>query len=287
MAVSRHRGHRLLIVVFLWCAGLATVVPAGVDAAPGAREPHFFFAQITDTHWGAGDTVALTRTAVAMMNRLPVKLEFVVHTGDMLADRIGDERTVREGLDAMKSIKAPVYYVPGNHDILAVDAERTAKLFTQYFGPVNGRLEVKGVVCLFVCTESLDGDTRNLGRIQREWVEGQLKGMGGRPVLMFMHKPPVRDMLTEGSPSDWQKDDYHPQWKRLFDEHPEIKAVVAGHLHRDELHWIGSVPIHVASSLAPFWDRQPSFRLYEYRNGRLGYWTIYLNRTVSKKRPAK
>ena len=91
------------------------------------------------------------------------------------------------------------------------------------------------------------------------------------------------DLLAEGDASAWNRESYHPRWARLFNEQPEIKAVVAGHLHRDELHWIGSVPIYVASSLARFWDRQPSFRLYEYRDGKLGYWTIYLKRTPSKK----
>lgn len=278
----RCHDRTLLLVTVLWCMGLLAITPGCARAGQDAGPRHFFFAQITDTHWGAGDTLDLTRTAVAMINKLPVPLEFVVHTGDVLADKIGDDRMVREGLEVMKGVKAPVYYLPGNHDILKDDSINTARLFERYFGARNGRIEVRGVVCLFVCTELQEGDTRTPGHVQREWVEDKLKEAGKRPVLIFMHKPPIQDLLAEGHAEAWDKGNYHPRWAQLFNEHPEIKAVVAGHLHRDELHWIESVPVYVGSSLAPFWDRQPSFRLYEYRDGRLSYWTIYLDRSTSK-----
>jgi 3',5'-cyclic AMP phosphodiesterase CpdA len=271
----------ILLATVLWCVGLLAMVPG---CARAERDERFFFVQITDTHWGAGDTLSLTRSAVAMINKLPVPIEFVVHTGDVLADRIGDERMVRDGLEAMKALKAPVYYLPGNHDVLKDDYKKSARLFEQYFGALNGRIEVKGVACLFVCTEWPQGDTRSPGHAQREWVEDQLREVGNRPALVFMHKPPIQDILNETHAEDWEKENYHPRWAQLFDEHPGIKALVAGHFHRDELHWIRSVPVYVASSLAPFWDRQPSFRLYEYRDGRLSYWTIYLDRSASKRK---
>ncbi|MEI6148749.1 MAG: metallophosphoesterase [bacterium] len=282
--MRRPKGRiRLSWITVLWCVVLTAIGPGCARAERESAPVHFFFVQITDTHWGAGDSVSLTRTAAAMVNQLPVPIEFVVHTGDVLADRIGDAGIVAEGLEAMKAIKVPVYYIPGNHDILADDGDNTARLFGQYFGALKSRVEIKGVICLFVNTEPLKGDTGSPGQVQRKWVESQLREAGGRPVLIFMHRPPVQDLLAEGDASAWNRESYHPRWARLFIEQPEIKAVVAGHLHRDELHWIGSVPIYVASSLARFWDRQPSFRLYEYRDGKLGYWTIYLKRTPSKK----
>lgn len=259
----------LLAVVIL-------IASAWLPAAAETGDVRFFFVQITDTHWGVRDHLSVTRAAVARVNELPVDVEFVVHTGDVLADKIGDERTVKEGLEAMKALKAPVYYVPGNHDITPNDSERTAGLFRQYFGAVNGRIEVKGVLCLFVCTETIGVDTRSPGHAQREWVEDQLKGWKGRPTLLFMHKPPIQDLVSGASREDWMKDGYHPRWGRLFEEHPGILAIFAGHLHRDEMRRIGNVPIFVASALAGFWDRQPSFRLYEYRNGNFQYWTYYL-----------
>jgi UDP-2,3-diacylglucosamine pyrophosphatase LpxH len=55
-----------------------------------------------------------------------------------------------------------------------------------------------------------------------------------------------------------------------------VKGVLSGHFHRDELHWLGKVPVFVSAPVADYWGRQGSFRLYEYRDGRLSYRTIYL-----------
>ena len=45
------------------------------------------------------------------------------------------------------------------------------------------------------------------------------------------------------------------------------------------------VPVYVSAALARFWDRQPSFRLYQYQGGRINYWTLYPER--SKDRAAR
>jgi UDP-2,3-diacylglucosamine pyrophosphatase LpxH len=65
------------------------------------------------------------------------------------------------------------------------------------------------------------------------------------------------------------------QWERLVNS-ANVKGVIAGHFHRAEQHWVGDVPLYVAPSVAGFWGRQGSYRIYEYRNGRLAYRTQYL-----------
>lgn len=259
-------------------AVLAAILLAGMArAAEEARVAGggFYFAQITDTHWAAKGTVGLTRKAVAAINKLPVDVEFVVHTGDIFADSIRDEGVVREGLQAMRALKAPVYYVPGNHDLLEGAREETERLFRKHFGDVAGKVEIRGVLCLFLCTELAGDDDRAAGQVQREWILEQVGRGERRPVLIFLHRPPVADRLAATTRAEWGEE-FHPRWARLFESRPQIKALVSGHLHRDELHWIGAVPVYVASSLAPFWERQPSVRLYKYENGKLTYWTIYL-----------
>ncbi len=241
-------------------------------AAPPTR---FYFVQISDTHWGARDGVTLTRRAADAINELPWKIEFVVHTGDMCADVIGDAATVRAGLEAMRRIKAPVYYVPGNHDITNADPEGTSALYQRYFGPLSRRLTVRGVTCLFFYNGPLaDGFPVN-GYDPMTWLETQLEQAGDRPVLVFQHAPSVGAMLDKPDAAEWSEATRRA-WDALLRRHGSIKAVVAGHVHRDELHWEGQIPVYVCSSVARFWDRQPSFRVYEYRDGRLGYWTKYL-----------
>ncbi|MFZ4779741.1 MAG: metallophosphoesterase family protein, partial [Terrimicrobiaceae bacterium] len=96
------------LMVFVYCIGCRA-------EAPGKG---WFFVQISDTHWGARDGVSMTQRAAEMINALPVKVEFVVITGDVCSDSILKETVVKEGLEALKGLKAPLYYVPGNHDIV-------------------------------------------------------------------------------------------------------------------------------------------------------------------------
>ncbi len=240
----------------------------------------FYFIQLTDAHWGARDGVTQTRQAVAMINALPVKVEFVAVTGDIFSDSIRREDVREDGLDAMKGLKVPVYYLPGNHDLMPSDMARTTGLFEKYFGPLTRKVEVCGVTCLFSCTEMREGETRHPGEVERDWVEKMLEGSGAvKPVLLFMHRPPLHDMLN-GSDGEVSWDNpYDTRWEELFVRHPEIKAVFAGHFHRDVMTWIGSVPVYVSAALARFWDRQPSFRLYQYQGGRINYWTLYPERS--------
>ena len=257
----------------LVCLGLF-VACTGYGAEASSKK--WFFVQLSDTHWGARDGVSLTRRAVETINALPVKVEFVVLTGDLFSDSIGRDEVVSDGLAAMKPLKVPVYYIPGNHDITKADTLRTRKIFEGRFGPLNRSVDVQGVRCLFMCTEMREGETRNPGQVERIWLEEQMGANKGRkPVLVFMHRPPIRDMINGSDGVVSWDDQYDPRWDRLFDEHPEIKAVIAGHLHRDELCWSSGVPVFVSSALARFWDRQPSFRLYEYKDWRMNYWTLY------------
>ncbi len=255
--------------------GLALGVVLWSLAVSGAPPAHFYFVQITDTHWGARDGVSLTRKVAEAINQLPHRIEFVVHTGDLFADSLGDPAVVRESLKAMKAIKVPVFYVPGNHDILPADEETMAALYRRHFGALSSRTDVQGVVCLFFYSEPLIGRFSVSGYDPLAWLETQFKQAGGKPVILFQHAPSVGSFLDSGDPAETEPDSYRA-WETLVRRYPALRAVIAGHVHRDELHWLGGVPIYVSAPVARFWDRQPSFRVYDYWDGKLGYTTIYL-----------
>lgn len=268
---------RILIVIV--SVGFAPV--AGAKDAGQAPGRPWFFVQMTDTHWGAKDGMAMTRSAVSMINRLPVKVEFVAVTGDLFADSILKEAVVREGVEVLKALKAPVYCIPGNHDLLKGDYTRTRAVFEKNFGPVQQKLVTKGVVCLFLCTELPDEEKRSFWQVTRTDIAKMLVDTTD-PVLIFMHRPPVVDLLGgDGDMQEWGAAS-DSRWERLFENYPSIKGVFAGHFHRDEMIWIGTVPVYVAPALARFWDRQPAFRLYEYKDGRINYWTLYPERPPRK-----
>jgi hypothetical protein len=54
--------------------------------------------------------------------------------------------------------------------------------------------------------------------------------------------------------------------------------VIAGHFHRNARveHADGGPPTVIASSLAAFWDRQASYRVYSYEDGCLSYQDAYI-----------
>jgi Icc-related predicted phosphoesterase len=233
---------------------------------------------MSDTHWGAKDGIAMTRSAVALINRLPVKVEFVAITGDLFADSIRNQEVVPESVDVLKGLKVPVYCVPGNHDIRQEDFNGDKLIFQKYFGPIEQKVTVEGVVCLFLCSEMQRDEPRSAWQTERA-VIGEMIGASKDPVLIFMHRPPLRDLLgNEGKAAEQWGEVSDPAWARFLSKHPSVKGVFAGHFHRDETIWIGDVPVFVAPAVARFWDRQPSFRLYEYKDGHINYWTLYPER---------
>jgi 3',5'-cyclic AMP phosphodiesterase CpdA len=191
-----------------------------------------------------------------------------------VADQM-DQTNVVPDFSEFARLKAPVHYIPGNHDILDKRHASTLNAYTNRFGPACSRAEYGGVVFLFVDVRPDPGSASGTHPDPLDWLEKQLGTTGTGPVLIFQHYPGVDDFYRNRIHSAWRDDARRRRWIRLVNS-PGVKAVVAGHFHRDELHWLERVPLYVAQPIARFWGRQPSFRVYEYRNGRLGYRTVYL-----------
>lgn len=81
-----------------------------------------YFVQISDTH--IGPTAEYTRSGhlslpcaervVEIINTLPKRPDFVVHTGDVVTDP--DPDSYRLAAETFARLEAPIYYVNGNHD---------------------------------------------------------------------------------------------------------------------------------------------------------------------------
>ena len=108
---------------------------------------------------------------------------------------------------------------------------------------------------------------------QRE-LEKYLKKSNGKPVIVFHHAPSVDDFYNNKLHTSWEKE-IRGKWVKVINAY-NVKAVIAGHFHRDEHHWLGNVPLYVSSSIAGYRGRQASFRIYEYSKGKIGYRTQYI-----------
>ena len=237
-------------------------------------ETHFYFVQITDTHFGDGDHMERTIAAVKRINNLPMPIQCVVHTGDITTNKLDDNDVLNAVLAVFKKIKVPIHYVPGNHDILPQKITTTHQAYVENFGSLISQAEYEKVIFLFVYTEPLRKSFTIKNYHPLKQLEEYLDKAGGKPVIIFHHAPSVDDFYQNKMHKSWETDSQE-KWIHLLNSH-NVKAVIAGHFHRDEHHWLGKIPLYISSPIAGYWGRQATFRIYEFRNGRLGYRTQYI-----------
>lgn len=259
-----------------WFAGFVLVLLLATGCSHlQATDDTLRFVQITDTHFGKFDHNERTKKAVDMINSLPVDISCVVLTGDIMSDNyMTNGAEIDKGLEILGRLKAPLHILPGNHDIKRRTHDAHAKIYRERFGEFLAEKEYNGVVFLFVYTEPLAHafDAEEFQPLEE--LEAALKRAGNKPVLVFHHTPSVTDFYNNGTHRGWHKD-IRDQWVELLN-HYKVKAVIAGHFHRDEHHWLGEVPLYVSSSIAGFWGRQATYRIYEYRDGKISYRTQYI-----------
>jgi len=150
---------------------------------PRAAIADFSFLHITDAH------VASARNAGALksfVEALPASggPAFIVHTGDVT--ELGTEQEFAAYRDATIGSPAPIYAVPGNHDVRWAPTGKEE--FTRFCGPLFRSFDHGG--CHFVLLDStvvlehwghFDGG-------QLSWLRGDLRKLRkGTPVFVFFH----------------------------------------------------------------------------------------------------
>jgi len=233
------------------------------------------FVQITDSHFGADNNLEQGRRVVELINQLPMPVAFVVHTGDILADLILKPEVVDQALKVLDDLMPPLFSIPGNHDLPKTDTDQALAVFRERFGPLVQVEDFGGVVAIFLYVEPAARSWPVIaGYDPLAELEKALDQAGDRPVLLFQHSPPVggffRNMLNSGWPPESLQ-----RWEQLVTSH-RVKGGFTGHFHKDELHWVGDVPIFVAPPISQSWGRQTSLRVYEYQDGKISYRTLYV-----------
>ena len=261
----------LIIILLVFC--FPAYSPGAVGEGP-VSSTHFYFVQITDTHWGDRDNLERTKTIVEMINDLPMPIACVVHTGDISNRSIEDESLVSEGKKILQKLKMPVHFIPGNKDILWYRYKETQTAFQKHFGELVSEKEYHGVVFLMVCTEPLERGMTVKGFDPLLETKAALDRAGDKPVIVFHHRPSVRDFYRNSMHRGWS-DEIRNRWKPLLNAY-NVKAILTGHFHRDEHHWVGDVPLYVSPPVSGKRGRQATFRIYEYTDGKIGYRTQYV-----------
>src|SRR6185369_6482569 len=122
--------------LFAFDGGIGSSI--GLDAALAAPRRQsvapFTFAQISDSHIGFNkppnaDARATFREAIAKVKTLPQRPEFVIHTGDV--SQLSRDEEFDDADQMLKELGLPVFFVPGEHDMLDPDG---GKAFLNRFG---------------------------------------------------------------------------------------------------------------------------------------------------------
>ncbi len=232
----------------------------------------FYFVQISDTHWGKGDNLSQTAKVVKAINELPFEIKCVVHTGDITEEALGNQVVLDSGLAIMETLTMPVHYVSGNNDVTGDDT--TLVQFRKHFGELISVNEYQGVLMVSITTEPLRSGDSLGSYFPMVELEKVLKESSGKPVIIAHHGACVDDFYANKMHTSWDSK-IRDQWIELLNNY-KVTAVLAGHFHRDEMHWLGSVPLYICASVDESWGRQSSFKLFQYEYGKLSYRTQYI-----------
>jgi Icc protein len=171
-------------------------------------------AQLSDPHIRLDEPVSQAAFAAAVarvltLNPLPAA---VLVTGDIANS--GDPAEHARALELLAPLPMPVHRLAGNHDLLG---ERL-----RYTADAHG-------VRIIACDTSIPG--RDDGTLEVDWLAERLAEDRETPTLVAMHHPPLLTGLG------WLDEIGHTPEHRaalaaLLAEAPNVKRVVAGHVHR-------------------------------------------------------
>jgi 3',5'-cyclic-AMP phosphodiesterase len=238
--------------LFTLSGGLASSISLDQAMAAPTKAQGFTFLQISDSHVGFNkpanpDARATYQEAVSKILALPVKPDFILHTGDIT--QLSKDQEFDDAEQIIKQTGLPVFHVPGEHDMLDEDA---GKAYLDRFGKgTKGAgwysFDHKGVhfVALINVVNLKAGGMGNLGGDQLEWLEKDLAGRpSSQPIVVFAHIP----LWTVYADWGWGTDDATQALSYL--KRFGSVTVLNGHIHQITQKAEGNIAFHTARSTA-------------------------------------
>ena len=241
--------------VFAFNGGVGSSI--GLDSAIAApllktRTAPFTFVQVSDSHIGFNkppnsDARATFREAIAKVKALPQRPDFMIHTGDV--SQLSRDDEFDDADQIVKEAGLPVFFVPGEHDMLDPDG---GKAFLNRFGKNSlgagwYSFDHRGVhfVALVNVADLKPGGMGNLGAEQLKWLKADLAGRSSStPIVVFAHIP----LWTVYADWGWGTDDAAEALK-LLARFGSV-TVLNGHIHQITQKVEGRIAFHTARSTA-------------------------------------
>jgi plastocyanin len=210
------------------------------------------FVQISDSHIGfnkpANENVTGTlEEAVARINALSERPEFLIHTGDISHLSRREEFDTAEQI--LKTVKTGrVFFVPGEHDVLGDNGKQYLERYgKQTKGDGWFSFDHKGVhfIGLVNVMNLKAGGLGSLGNQQLDWLEKDLAGLqSSTPIVVFAHVP----LWVVYQDWGWGTDDGERALGYL--KRFGSVTVLNGHIHQTMQKIEGNVTFHTATSTA-------------------------------------
>ena len=213
-------------------------------------EDNFHFAILGDRTGGA-DQKAFELVVKEMNNLCP---DFVVTVGDLAEDGrvLGDWDAP---MATMKTFRCPVYYTPGNHDILD---EESAKIFKEKTGCDPYYSFDYGNTHFIILDNSTVSSYDKMDKVQIDWFVEDLQLNNDKTnIYVFMHKPFWANAIAEG-----KEDFMHEIYKKY-----NVDAVFTGHWHQYAYNEIDDIDYYLVGS---------SGGSFSYEDDNLGMFYQYL-----------
>jgi len=218
-----------------------------VRKAGSSRRP-VVIAQFSDLHimaagqsnrHGIDPDPGLAR-CIASLNAQPVTPDLLMLSGDLVNE--GSAAEYRRLRDQLETLRVPLCLMPGNHDRRA--GMRRVFADHDYLGR-SGRIhyyrDVRGLRLIALDSVIEGEDAGDLDDRQLQWLDGLLRAAPAQPALVFLHHPPVstgfsqmdRIALAPASAA---------RFGSIIAAHPQVRAVLCGHVHRDvQAVWQGAL----------------------------------------------
>ncbi|WP_321817244.1 MULTISPECIES: phosphodiesterase [unclassified Paraburkholderia] len=185
------------------------------------------------------DSNAMLANAIATLNALAPRPDFVLITGDLTDEGAPEEYVELRRL--LTSLTIPYAVMPGNHD----QRENLRNAFPEHEylpkqGPLHFALDVGEVRIIALDTSVPDLHHGELDRNALTWLDAELHSSHNRPTIVAMHHPP----FDTGIPYlDIYGLLYADRFSATLTAHSHVERVIAGHVHRSMQTRVGHVPV--------------------------------------------
>ena len=209
-------------------------------------------AQITDCHIGFDpgnpdeDNVQRLRAVLAQLRDGPNRPDLLLLTGDLTNG--GTAESYARLASLLAECPIPYLLLAGNWDERATlraafPDTASADGFVQF------ELAFPGLRIIALDTTEPGRHGGAFCTARAAWLSAQLEADPITPVLIAMHHPPIISGI------DWMDGREQAPWterlRAALAGHPQVRAIIAGHLHRTVHTTFAGVPLSVCQSSAP------------------------------------